>query len=200
MTLHMFLAMLACGFTWRTVHKSGGTLLNKERGRGHDLTQAQTYIAFAGPYANGSHVNLFSVSYFLADWAHQLPYSDGGGAIFDSQPIHAVVEFFSPRLIVSSGRIRSKVSSQTYLRARPLGLPFECWTLTQTRSGLTAYATCSDRMHRSVRTSCRTTIQSFFGHLTCGPEKFSSAQTIVPMAPSWKASHGPASRPACRNS
>ena len=51
------------------------------------------YIAFPIPHTNGSHLILFWVS-DRTDWVHLPPYSDSGGALLDSQPIYATVEFF----------------------------------------------------------------------------------------------------------
>ena len=76
---------------------SGGGLRDPEghdAEKPYDMVQAQEYYAFARTYDDHSNVALSEVSYNLADWMHREPYADGGGGIVDSQPIHAVVEFY----------------------------------------------------------------------------------------------------------
>ena len=77
--------------------RSGGGLWDPEghdAEKPYDIVQAQEYYAFARTYGDHSNVALSEVSYFLADWMHREPYADGGGDVVDSQPIHAVVEFY----------------------------------------------------------------------------------------------------------
>ena len=57
------------------------------------MLQAQEYIGFPIPHINGSHLILSGVSR-QTEWVHLPPYSDSGGDLLASQPVHAFVEFY----------------------------------------------------------------------------------------------------------
>ncbi len=70
-----------------------GMLIDNASGLTYPMEQAQWYSAFPGTYNNDNNVPLFPGSPH-ADWMHQLPYADGGGAVVSSQPHFGVVEFY----------------------------------------------------------------------------------------------------------
>ena len=73
--------------------ESGGSLGRFEETLDNLMLQAQNYIGFPIPHINGSHLILNGVSR-QTEWTHLPPYSDSGGDLLASQPVHAFVEFY----------------------------------------------------------------------------------------------------------
>lgn len=72
---------------------SGGNLrIDNATGLTNPMQQAQRYTAFPGTYDNDNNVSLFPDALYL-DWLLHPPYTDGGGAMIDSEPSFGIVEY-----------------------------------------------------------------------------------------------------------